>query len=170
MHFSPVRQWMNDPNGLGPVDDRWHLFYQFHPAGTDWGPMHWGHASSPDLFRWTHLPVFLHPEQNLWRLSATGGAFSGSAFEDRDGTRLFFHTERLPAYDLFQGYREVQKLVRPGRGLIEAVGSETVIEAGPLAEGVAHDFRDPKVWWDEGAGAYRMVLGAALHGDPAVLL
>lgn len=25
--------------------------------------MHWGHATSKDLFHWTHLPVFLHPEQ-----------------------------------------------------------------------------------------------------------
>lgn len=170
MHFSPVRQWMNDPNGLCKVGDRWHLFYQFHPAGTDWGPMHWGHSTSRNLFDWMHLPVFLHPEQNLWRLGATGGAFSGNAFQDRDGSRMFFYTERLPAYDLFKGYREVQKLARPGRGLIHAAGSETVIEARPAAEGVEHDFRDPKVWWDDAAGAYRMVLGAALHGDPAVLL
>ena len=170
MHFSPIRQWMNDPNGLCKVGDLWHLFYQFHPAGTDWGPMHWGHATSRDLFHWTHLPVFLHPEQNLWRLGATGGAFSGNAFEDRDGARVFFYTERLPAYDLFKGYREVQKLARPGRGFLHAASSETVIETRPEEDGVEQDFRDPKVWWDESAGAYRMVLGAALHGDPAVLL
>ncbi|MBZ9939236.1 GH32 C-terminal domain-containing protein [Mesorhizobium sp. BR1-1-16] len=170
MHFSPIRQWMNDPNGLCKIGETWHIFYQFHPAGTDWGPMHWGHAVSTDLFNWTHLPVFLHPEQNLWRLGATGGAFSGNAFEDRDGSRMFFYTERLPAYDLFKGYREVQKLARPGRGLLHATSVETVIAVRPEADGVDHDFRDPKVWWDEGARAYRMALGSALFGDPAVLL
>ncbi len=170
MHFSPPRQWMNDPNGLCRIGETWHLFYQFHPAGTEWGPMHWGHAVSKDLFNWTHLPVFLHPEQNLWRLEATGGAFSGSAFADRDGSRMFFYTERLPAYDLFQGYREVQKLARPRRDVLHASSSDTVIALGPEGQGVEHDFRDPKVWWDEAVGAYRMVLGAALHGDPAVLL
>lgn len=170
MHFSPVRQWMNDPNGLCKVGDTWHLFYQFHPVSTEWGPMHWGHAVSKDLFNWVHQPVFLHPEQNHWRLGATGGAFSGNAFEDRDGSRMFFYTERLPAYDLFKGYREVQKLVRPDRGMLRAIGTETVISVRPEGDGVEHDFRDPKVWWDEAAGAYRMVLGAALHGDPAVLL
>ncbi len=168
MHFSPPRQWMNDPNGLCKIGETWHLFYQFHPAGTEWGPMHWGHAVSTDLFNWTHLPVFLHPEQNLWRLGASGGAFSGSAFADRDGSRMFFYTERLPAYDLFEGYREVQKLARPGRDALHAIGVETVLTRRP--DGVEHDFRDPKVWWDAAAGAYRMVLGAALHGDPAVLL
>lgn len=168
MHFSPIRQWMNDPNGLCRIGDTWHMFYQFHPAGTDWGPMHWGHATSKDLFTWTHMPVFLHPEQNFWALGATGGAFSGNAFRDRDGSDLFFYTERLPAYDLFEGYREVQKIARPGRGLIKAETITQVPAARP--DGVTHDFRDPKVWWDAGAGAYRMVLGAALDGDPAVLL
>lgn len=168
MHFSPIRQWMNDPNGLCKVGDTWHMFYQFHPAGTDWGPMHWGHATSTDLFNWTHMPVFLHPEQNLWQLGATGGAFSGNAFRDRYGARMFFYTERLPAYDLFSGYREIQKIARPDPGFTQAESLITVIDDRP--DGVAHDFRDPKVWWDEAAGAYRMVLGASLHGDPAVLL
>lgn len=168
MHYAPIRQWMNDPNGLCKVGDIWHLFYQFHPAGTDWGPMHWGHATSRNLFDWMHLPVFLHPEQNCWRLGATGGAFSGNAFQDRDGSRMFFYTERLPAYDLFKGYREVQKIARPAPDLITAEAISLAIEQRP--DGVEHDFRDPKVWWDDGAQAYRMVLGAALHGDPAVLL
>lgn len=168
LHFSPPRNWMNDPNGLCKIGDTWHVFYQFHPCGNDWGPAHWGHATSKDLFNWLHLPVFLSPEQELWRLGATGGAFSGSAFEDRDGKRLFFYTERLPAYDLFTGYREVQKLAVPDRDMIKAEATTLILEERP--KGVHHDFRDPKVWWDDAASAYRMVLGASLDGDPAVLL
>ncbi len=168
MHFSPVRQWMNDPNGLCKVGDTWHLFYQFHPAGTDWGPMHWGHASSKDLFTWTHLPVFLHPDQNLWQLGATGGAFSGTAFQDRQGRLKVFYTERLPAYDLYKGYREIQKMAVPDSNLISAESVVTVLQHRPT--GVSHDFRDPKVWWDETTNAYRMLLGASIEGDPAVLL
>jgi len=168
LHFSPPRNWMNDPNGLCKIGDTWHVFYQFHPCGNDWGPAHWGHATSKDLFTWLHLPVFLEPEQELWRLGATGGAFSGSAFEDRHGKRMFFYTERLPAYDLFTGYREVQKLAIPGRDTIKAEATTLILEERP--KGVYHDFRDPKVWWDDAAGAYRMALGASLDGDPAVLL
>jgi len=168
LHFSPVKNWMNDPNGLCKIGDVWHLFYQFHPAGTDWGPMHWGHATSRDLCAWLHMPVFLGPEQNLARLGATGGAFSGSAFRDRDGKVKFYYTERLPAYDLFAGYREVQKIAEPGHDLIKAEKITTILETRP--EGVKHDFRDPKVWWDEAANAYRMILGASIEGDPAVLL
>ena len=34
----------------------------------------------------------------------------------------------------------------------------------------AHDVRDPKVWYDDEAGLYRMVLGSAVDGDPAIVL
>lgn len=168
LHFSPIRHWMNDPVGLCKIGELWHLFFQFHPSGTEWGPMHWGHATSRDLVNWLHMPVFLHPEQNLWRLGATGGAFSGNAFRDRDGSLMFFYTERLPAYDLFKGYREIQKIARPDRRMIKAEGIVTVLEQRP--DGVEHDFRDPKVWWDDAANGYRMILGASIEADPAVLL
>lgn len=168
LHFSPVKNWMNDPNGLCKIGDTWHLFYQFHPGGPDWAPMHWGHATSRNLCTWLHMPVFLHPEQNLARLGATGGAFSGCAFKDRDGTLKFYYTERLPAYDLFNGYREIQKIAEPGRDIVKAERITTILETRP--EGVKHDFRDPKVWWDRAANAYRMTLGASIERDPAVLL
>ncbi len=168
LHFSPVKNWMNDPNGLCKIGDVWHLFYQFHPGGTDWAPMHWGHATSRDLCTWLHMPIFLQPEQNLARLAATGGALSGSAFRDRNGKVKFYYTERLPAYDLFTGYREIQKIAEPGCELIKAERIVTVLEVRP--EGVKHDFRDPKVWWDDEASAYRMIIGASIDGDPAVLL
>lgn len=114
------------------------------------------------------MPVFLQPEQNLARLGATGGAFSGNAFRDRDGTIKFYYTERLPAYNLFTGYREIQKIAEPDRRLIKAERVTTILEARP--DGVKHDFRDPKVWWDKAANAYRMILGASIDADPAVLL
>ncbi len=168
MRFSPFKGWMNDPNGLCRIGDSYHLFYQYHPNGTEWGPMHWGHAVSQDLYRWLHYPVFQHPERNLAALAATGGAFSGNAFVDRDGSLSFYYTERLPAYDLFKDYKEVQKRMRPSANLVRPVANELVLECTP--PGVSHDFRDPKVWFDESAACYRMVLGSAVDGDPAILL
>ncbi|THK38394.1 glycoside hydrolase family 32 protein [Ensifer sp. MPMI2T] len=168
LRFSPFQAWMNDPNGLCFVNGRYHLLYQFHPVEAEWGPMHWGHAVSDDLYRWTHLPVFLHPEQNLWSLGATGGAFSGSAFVGPDGDLSFYYTERLPAYDLFKDYKEVQKQIVPSTDLLRPEANRLVLVDGP--PGSAHDFRDPKVWYDATRGGYRMVLGAAIDGDPAVLL
>ena len=58
-HFTPHRNWMNDPNGLVYDGGRWHLFFQYNPEGPDWGNMSWGHATSPDLQHWTEHPVAL---------------------------------------------------------------------------------------------------------------
>lgn len=45
-HLSPRTGWMNDPNGFLFYDGKYHLFYQYHPYDSHWGPMHWGHAAA----------------------------------------------------------------------------------------------------------------------------
>lgn len=54
-HFSPRKNWINDPNGLfRDVDGNFHMFYQYNPYGDLWGHMSWGHAISKngDLLHW----------------------------------------------------------------------------------------------------------------------
>ena len=54
---------INDPNGpfYDEIHGMYHLFYQDHihiSSNASIGPI-WGHAISPDLIRWSHLPVAL---------------------------------------------------------------------------------------------------------------
>ncbi len=80
--------WMNDPNGFSYYKGEYHLFYQYHPYDSHWGPMHWGHAVSKDLLHWRYLPAALAPDSGYDR----DGCFSGSAVVLPDGRHLLLYT------------------------------------------------------------------------------
>ena len=37
LHFSPEKNWMNDPNGMVLHEGTYHLFFQHNPTGTSVG-------------------------------------------------------------------------------------------------------------------------------------
>ena len=80
LHFSPKANWMNDPNGMIYYKGVYHLFFQYYPDSTVWGPMHWGHATSKDLFHWQEQPIALYPD-------SLGYIFSGSAVLDKNNLK-----------------------------------------------------------------------------------
>ncbi|WP_425638512.1 glycoside hydrolase family 32 protein [Algoriphagus yeomjeoni] len=93
-HFTPESGWMNDPNGLVYLDGEYHLFYQFYPDSTVWGPMHWGHAVSRDLVNWESLPTALYPD-------SLGYIFSGSAVFDAENSSGLGSEENPPLVAIF---------------------------------------------------------------------
>ena len=96
-HFTPARHWMNDPNGLVVVDGTWHLFFQHNPHGPEWGHMSWGHAVSPDMVHWKHLPVALYEENDIM-------IFSGSAVVDWKNTSAFGKDGKPPLVAIYTGH------------------------------------------------------------------
>ena len=91
-HFTPESGWMNDPNGFSVYQGKYHIFYQYHPYNTQWGPMHWGHAVSDDFIHWEDLPVAIAPDMPYDK----DGCFSGSAVELDDGSILTVYYQKCP--------------------------------------------------------------------------
>ena len=150
LHFSPRTGWINDPNGLIFVDGIWHAFYQYHPFSTVWGPMHWGHASSPDLVTWTEHPVALAPD-------ALGTCFSGSAIEAPDGSIKLFYTAHSTGPD--GSDHQVQCLAHADCSLtvFDRDDHNPILPNPGLTV-----FRDPKVFRHEESGRWIMVV---THGQ-----
>src|SRR6266542_115779 len=96
-HFTPLRNWMNDPNGLVFYDGEFHLFYQYNPFGDKWGHMSWGHAVSRDLVHWEHLPLALAEEDGVM-------IFSGSAVVDWSNTSGFGQGGKPPLVAIYTGH------------------------------------------------------------------
>jgi fructan beta-fructosidase len=93
-HFSPKAHWMNDPNGMVYLNGTYHLFFQYYPEGTIWGPMHWGHATSKDLVHWKEQAIALYPDSLGW-------IFSGSAVYDKDNTSGLGKNGKMPLVAIF---------------------------------------------------------------------
>lgn len=70
-HFTPRRDWMNDPNGLLHHDGEYHLFFQHSVGSILPGNPSWGQAVSRDLVTWTELPVAIASTPAEWVLSGS---------------------------------------------------------------------------------------------------
>ncbi|WP_318153507.1 GH32 C-terminal domain-containing protein [Paenibacillus vietnamensis] len=151
-HFTPIRNWMNDPNGLVYFKGEYHLFYQYNPFGNEWGNMSWGHAISKDLVHWKHLPVALEPDH-------LGMIFSGSAVVDERNTSGFFTDKSggLVAIYTSSGETQQQSIAYStdnGRTWTKYAGNPVIPNPG------IKDFRDPKVFWHNQTQRWIMVLSA----------
>lgn len=144
-HLSPPVGWLNDPNGFSIFNGECHLFYQYYPFDTRWGPMHWGHAKSSDLVKWEDLPVALAPENNY----DENGCFSGSAIE-KDGKSYLIYTGVNQIEEDGEKLSRQQQCLAIGDGLTyEKYEFNPIISYNKLPDGFSKEhFRDPKVWQD----------------------
>ena len=167
-HISTYVGWMNDPNGFSYYKNKYHLFYQYHPYGLNWGPMHWGHVTSEDLIHWEYLPCAIAPDAEYDDF----GCFSGSAVEMPDGKHLLMYTGVIEK-ELENGSKDVKQVqcIAFGDGTnYEKYENNPVLTAKDLPEGGSViDFRDPKIW-QEADGSYACIVGNRTDDGSGALL
>lgn len=72
-------------------------FYQHVSSSTTWNwGLAWGHAVSPDLVRWRHLPLALQPTPGM---ADADGCFSGCATINEHGIPTLLYTGVVRRYE-----------------------------------------------------------------------
>ena len=175
IHFSPEKNWMNDPNGMVYVDGQYHLFYQHNPAGTTWGNMSWGHATSPDLLHWQEQPLAI-PQTFNDAGESIEDIFSGSIVVDENNSAGLGPAGSSPLVAIYTSAYTAQ---HPQFAGLQAQSLAYSLDKGqtwtkyhgnPVLNRNSSNFRDPKVFWYDGpAGAY-WVMAAVEATDHKVVL
>lgn len=163
-HVTPAVGWMNDPNGFSVYQGKIHLFYQYYPYDTQWGPMHWGHQVTEDMVYWQECKAALAPDEEYDK----GGCFSGSAIETDEGHVLLYTGVARDK----EGQEEQQnQCIAIGDGSdYKKTAERPVITGEMMPEGFSRiDFRDPKVWKD--GDSYYLAAGSRdEHGNGQIVL
>ena len=164
VHFSPQAHWINDPNGMVYYKGIYHLFFQYHPYSSVWGPMHWGHTTSKDLIHWKEEPIAIYPD-------SIGTIFSGSAVVDKNNTSGFGKNGQVPLVAIFTQHDTIGE--KAGRNnfqnqsiaySLDEGKTWTKYAANPVIKNPGlRDFRDPKVMWYEPQKKWIMTLSANNH-------
>ncbi|MFV0433907.1 MAG: glycoside hydrolase family 32 protein [Leucobacter sp.] len=164
LHFSPRRNWMNDPNGLLFHDGRYHLYFQYNPLGVGHENMSWGHASSADLVTWQEHPVAISFDDDE-------EVFSGSIVVDVEGT-TGFGTPGDPALialytsDSKREKRQAQSIAYS----LDAGTSWAKYEGNPVLDRGSANFRDPKIIrWESAEECYWVMVAVEAEDRQVVM-
>lgn len=161
VHFTPKQHWINDPNGMVFYKGVYHLFFQYHPYSSVWGPMHWGHATSADMIYWKEQPIAIYPD-------SIGTIFSGSAVVDKNNTSGFGKNGQVPLVAIFTQHDTIGEQAGRNNFQNQSIAyslddGKTWIKyaANPVIKNPGlKDFRDPKVMWYQPQKKWIMALSA----------
>jgi fructan beta-fructosidase len=159
LHFSTMRGWINDPNGLVYYDGEYHLFFQHYPYGYYWGQPHWGHAVSTDIVHWKQLSDVLYRHE-------LAGIYSGSSVIDYKNTSGF----KTGTTDVMVAFYTTTKMLNgrqascqcaaysndKGRTFKDYENNPVIGDRFDILG--THNTRDPKVIWHEPTKKWVMIV------------
>jgi len=148
IHFSPQKNWTNDPNGLIYINGYYHLFFQHNPKGNEWGNMSWGHAKSKDLLHWEELPLAIpHGKEYI---------FTGCVVWDKDHVSGLGDPNKSLLIAIYTAdYPNTLQEQHLAFSNDEGV-TWTKYNQNPVLSIQLKDFRDPNIIWHEPSHQYVM--------------
>jgi fructan beta-fructosidase len=156
-HFSPQKNWTNDPNGLVFYQGEYHMFFQHNPDGINWGNMTWGHTISTDLVHWNQLDHAIYPDK-------LGTIFSGSAVVDLTNTSGFQTGDEKPIVCIYTSAGSTSPDSH-GQPFTQSIAYSTdrgrtwtKYDKNPVLKCLFQHNRDPKVFWYEPSKQWIMAL------------
>ena len=159
LHIRPDQGWVNDPNGIGRWDGRWHVLFQYNPDAPVHAAICWGHVSSADMLTWREEPVALRPRPGA---IDAAGVWSGVTALDDDGQPVLVYTA-VPDHGDNAGIALAHRLPNgswaPQHAMVQPRPTDPEIRA----------VRDPFLFQVDGH-RYAVVGGGRTDGTPLVLL
>jgi beta-fructofuranosidase len=158
VHFTAESGWINDPHGVVWHDGAYHVFFQYVPGSTRWGPQClWGHAISADLVHWREVEPALTP------VDGEIGCWSGASVVTGDELQLLY--TRVAGDHLGRG---VIARARPDAALRRWRADPVAALVEPPADLDVEHFRDPCVFRHD--GRWVMVVGVGLADGTAAVV
>ncbi|MDD2841667.1 MAG: glycoside hydrolase family 32 protein [Tolumonas sp.] len=150
IHITPAKHWMNDPQRPILIDGVWHYYYLYNADYPTGNGTEWYHSTSVDLVHWQDHGVAIDKYKN-----GLGDIETGSAVIDSKNTAGFGAGAVIAV--LTQQHEGVQRqslFVSTDGGYRFKPYDRNPVMDNP---GV-HDWRDPKIIWDDTRNEWLMVL------------
>ena len=150
LHLTPAKHWMNDPQRPLLIDGIWHYYYLYNADYPKGNGTEWYHSTSVDLIHWQDHGVAIDKYKN-----GLGDIETGSAVIDTNNTAGFGAGAIIAI--LTQQHEGVQRqslfVSTDGGYRFKAYDGNPVMDNPGV-----HDWRDPKIIWDDKHHEWLMVL------------
>ena len=150
VHLTPAKHWMNDPQRPILIDGIWHYYYLYNADYPTGNGSEWYHSTSTDLVHWEDHGIAIDKYKN-----GLGDIETGSAVIDANNTAGFGVGAVIAI--MTQQHEGVQRqslfVSTDGGYRFKAYEGNPVMDNPGV-----HDWRDPKIVWDDARNEWLMVL------------
>ncbi len=164
-HLTPIKGWLNDPNGLCEYKGTYHIYYQYCNEVSGNGDKCWGHYTTKDFIHYQKEDIALYPDTKYDK----DGVYSGCCYIENGMNFFYTGNVKLPGnHDYTHSGRLSNTIHVHSDDGFTFSEKEVVLNNADYPEDLTCHIRDPKVFKDN--EKYYMVLGARNNRDEGCVL